>query len=120
MPDFETHFITGGFISALTNAALKKNRLQQISLGELIATFFTGGAVASLPDIIDPATNPQHRSIGHSLALSATGIPKLREMIANNPEWTTEQKEFLVSLLPAYGSHLVLDATTPAGLPLFG
>lgn len=120
MPNFDTHFFAGGIVSVLANSTFKKNRQQQISLGEMIVSFITGGAVASLPDMIDPATGPNHRSVGHSLTFSSLGFSRLNDLIIKNPSWNIEEKEFLLALLPAYASHLALDSTTPSGLPLFG
>ena len=85
--------------------------------GGLAASFLT-----KLPDLIEPATSPQHRQFFHSLAfagLLGLGVSKLH---AWEPE--DELRKFLrvAGLLAgsAYLIHLALDFTTTKSLPLVG
>lgn len=117
MPNFKTHFLVGGAVSALTYLYLNKARNEAVDGLELVGAFLAGGAVASLPDIIDPPNNAFHRSIGHSV-IGASGLGVLLNNVNDNNNLTDKQKSLICSLVIAYWSHLLLDAQTPAGLPL--
>lgn len=86
-------------------------------LGSVAATFFT-----NLPDILEPATSPNHRGKFHSLAFAAL----LGTCLYQLNQWQTETE--LESLLKgagmlavsAYLIHLALDFTTAKSLPLVG
>lgn len=77
---------------------------------------------ANLPDILDPPTNPFHRSIGHNfvtffmfLITSLLGIA-LSILLSGN--WAIifiVTTSFSLSVL----SHLIMDMMTPMGLPMF-
>jgi inner membrane protein len=85
-----------------------------------------GGIAASiftlLPDILEPATSPNHRQFFHSAVfatLLAGGLYKLHK-------WEPEDsaKKFWKALgmlaISGYLIHLALDATTTKSLPLIG
>jgi membrane-bound metal-dependent hydrolase YbcI (DUF457 family) len=108
-----------------------------------------GGAVGGrLADVLEPALSPNHRKIAHS-GLAAAGLfraayagwpARCRELAgvcrtrSADVGRTVEQRQndrleelswrFLAGLvegfLAGYASHLVLDASTPQGLPLLG
>ena len=117
------------------------------SLPELIGAGLSGVAGAFLPDIIEPATSPNHRSFFHSVSFVGIAGPP-----AWSCAWTFKDEQiriakecearalatpngfekflwelrallhkFLAGLLPGlvlgYASHLAADATTPMGLP---
>lgn len=94
--------------------------------GQATLTPLAGGLAASiltkLPDLLEPATSPNHRQFFHSLAfagLLVAGFMKLRD-------WETKDatEEFLKTLgklaIAGYLIHLALDATTSKSLPLIG
>lgn len=118
MSDGKTHFKAGVIASIISYAQGKKSRNETTDLGELLAVGLFGGAAAMLPDIIDPPTNPNHRSIGHSMVVSGLLIPKLMNRINENNQMTPKEKDFFKSIVMGYTSHFLLDARTPAGLPL--
>jgi len=77
-------------------------------------------SLGTLPDLLEPATNPNHRQFFHSLAflgLVGTGMYKLYQ-------WETEDemdKLIRFALLVgggAYVMHLLMDLSTPKGLPV--
>ncbi len=74
---------------------------------------------ACLPDLIDPPTNPFHRSIGHNfISLILFGFVFLVAIsLAILFRWWPFILIASVSL--SYLSHLFLDMITPMGLPLF-
>lgn len=85
-----------------------------------------GGAAAALvtnlPDILEPATSPDHRSIFHSVAFAAFLGMCLRRLNQWQPETDSEKLLKGVGMLAvsAYLIHLALDFTTAKSLPLIG
>jgi membrane-bound metal-dependent hydrolase YbcI (DUF457 family) len=118
-----------------------------MSLPELLGFTLFGTVGAFLPDVIEPATSPNHRSFFHSLSFAGVAGPpawlwawrirneqirfaKECEMCAavtmdehekSSFRWRALWHRFLAGLLPGlvigYASHLVADAVTPKGLP---
>ena len=86
-------------------------------LGGGAAAFFT-----NLPDILEPATSPNHRAFFHSIAFAAllgAGLYKLHQW---EPETDAETFWRAIGMLAgsAYLIHLALDFTTRKSLPLVG
>ncbi|MCG8378605.1 MAG: metal-dependent hydrolase [Proteobacteria bacterium] len=97
---------------------------EYLESGEVTSKPLAAGTLAALtaklPDIIEPATNPNHRQFYHSLTFAAGlsyGMLKLYE-------WETEddlEKLLRFASLAIGGSylmHLLCDASTPKGLPI--
>ncbi len=88
---------------------------------DLIETIIStcGGAfMGILPDLLEPASNPNHRSIFHSLAfLGLIGYGNYK--VWENPNLSEKQKLTLSLLSSAFSSHLLADGQTKKGLPLF-
>lgn len=148
MPNGRTHKRVGEAAGALTAFVMADG---QPMADRLIETF--GGALGghfggSLPDLIDPATSPNHRSLGHGVVPVAAGV---RCTVPNVGEWQNglrEQARFhaanrenaqtdfdtffhgvaeivfrlgagaIPGLIAGYVSHVALDAGTPKGLPI--
>ena len=117
MPNRTAHAIFGGALSVGAYLAYKKLLGQEPTLAGIIGTGLVGAGTAGLPDILEPATDPNHRSFFHSWAAlgllasaSVTGVCS-----SNLPD---EAKPALVAAAVGYGSHLLADATTPKSLPL--
>lgn len=125
-------------------------RGEQTSAGEVIGSLISSLLASSLPDILEPADHPNHRSTFHSkgfLALLAFVawpaleakrreqldlaaaclsqealclLPQEKEYWRQRAAW----HQFMAGLwgggVPGYTSHLLADAQTPKGLPLFG
>ncbi len=149
MPNADTHIPVGvasGAVMAITRVPSGADGYQATieTLGGML-----GGLIgAKMPDIIDPATCPNHRGFGHGMfnALTA-GKLYLKKL----PQWQAEFREkansyeamaqaeqdgfkrfllvaksilclaiagLLAGLFAGYASHLALDFTTPKGLPL--
>lgn len=85
-----------------------------------------GGAAAALftnlPDILEPATSPNHRSIFHSVAFAAFLGTCLHQLTEWQPQTDSEKIQKAVGILAvsAYLIHLALDFTTAKSLPLIG
>jgi membrane-bound metal-dependent hydrolase YbcI (DUF457 family) len=69
-----------------------------------------------LPDILEPASSPNHRKFFHSVtAATVIGIGMYK---ANKSNLTENHKELINLAGFSYLSHLVLDGETEFGLPL--
>lgn len=146
MPNSETHKIVGG-LAGLISLSL----LPPLSSGGGSATLVgrvAGGVVGGLlPDRLEPATSPRHRSTCHSataggMALTALDIARKIEAylqrrsaeIRHEAQGQSDavlmflQKvwawvvEFFggtaVGVVVGYVSHLIADMFTPAGIPV--
>lgn len=85
-----------------------------------------GGAAAALltnlPDILEPATSPNHRAFFHSMAFAALLCTCFHQLNQWKPQTDSEKllKGIGVLVLSAYLIHLALDFTTAKSLPLIG
>ncbi len=111
------HSIFGGIATFLANCLIQKKEHGQIDLGRAIGCGLLGSFVSLLPDIFEPATNPNHRKFFHSISSGASLII-LINYIKNNWNISEQAKEFWISMILAYESHLATDLTTPKSLPL--
>jgi len=118
MSNGNTHALVGGIVGTSNYMFQHKTQNQNFDLIELLGVGLSSAFVGLLADIIDLPTNPHHRSLGHSLLLNSYILPKFWNIIENNPNLNFKEKKFYQSLICAYSSHLVLDSTTPMGLPL--
>lgn len=99
------------------------NELQQGELANfgrpLMATALAILA-ASLPDTLEPATNPHHRQFFHSGICAAALGYGMYHLYNWRPqeEWKQMAKFGLLAIGGAYLIHLAMDANTPRSLPL--
>lgn len=148
MSDGRTHraigTIAGGGYALATAQQQRPEHLLLEFLGGLVA----GAVGGRLPDVFDPPTHPGHRSLAHGIApVAALGTVAVRSLdgaqawlraeaarraalsaSAGTPLQRLWQALLellcrlgagaLAGLIGGYGSHLALDAFTPAGLPL--
>jgi membrane-bound metal-dependent hydrolase YbcI (DUF457 family) len=86
-------------------------------LSGAVAAFFT-----NLPDILEPATSPNHRKFFHSLLFAGMLARALHEVRSWKPQTDTEKfwRQLILLAGSAYLIHLVLDFTTHKSLPLIG
>lgn len=79
-------------------------------------------ALATLPDLLEPAVTPHHRQVFHSVIFGVAICASMYE--AYKWETTTSGQEILRALMLIAGSayllHLVGDMLTAKGLPLIG
>lgn len=83
-----------------------------------------GGAAAALltnlPDLLEPATSPNHRSFFHSIVFAAGLFNGFHQLSKWQPE--TDLEKFLRGVgmlaISAYLIHLALDFTTKKSLPI--
>ncbi len=121
MPGFKTHAKTGAITGAVTNIALQlrdrghePDRPLMDRLLEILAAIGAGTAGGIAPDIIEPATTPNHRALFHSKVVFGIGML----VAAKESKDRTPAARIMCSGYAGYISHLVLDARTPKGLPL--
>ena len=140
---------TAGAVAGGTAAFLLARDLDPpLQLVEVLGGVIGGAWGGRLPDLIEPALHPGHRSVAHALVpggmAGATVAPRLRRAQQPVRQWaercragryaatsTLEQLlwwlaemacRLLAGAIPGaaagYVSHLLLDAGTPMGLPL--
>jgi membrane-bound metal-dependent hydrolase YbcI (DUF457 family) len=122
MPGKTVHSIIGATTAAALAHAFLPETCQDRGLK--IAAAAGVGAIAGLvPDILEPAINPNHRALFHSLLTGAAIIyagkktsDSLRLPAGDNKSAWLALATF--AFVAGYGSHLGADALTPKGLPL--
>ena len=81
-----------------------------------------GHCFATLPDWIEPATNPHHRQFFHSLLASVALGYGLYKLYQWEPKTQTQELCRMLGFIAggAYLIHLAFDATTKRSLPVLG
>lgn len=86
-------------------------------VGEILVAITIGATFGILADKLEPPTSPNHREFFHSVIFAAIAGWQIYNQ--SNNESTTANSSLLLKMIGvAYGSHLLLDAATPMGLPL--
>lgn len=84
----------------------------------LVGAAAAGGLVGGmLPDLLEPATSPNHRGIAHSIIIGIVLVGLLYWFFSKNGKltlWTA----FFEGLVAGTVSHLAADSTTAKSLPL--
>ena len=68
MPNRAAHAILGGILGVGAYLAYEKLNGQELSLAGIIGTGLVGAGAAALPDVLEPAVDPNHRGFFHSWA----------------------------------------------------
>lgn len=115
MPSRVTHEFAGSITGMAVAASIPSASV--ISVG---ASYFIGKGAGCIPDLLEPATSPNHRRVFHSwIALAAMGYGWKK---AYDWEPKSDLDKFIryVALVggAAVISHLALDSFTPKSLPL--
>lgn len=119
MANGKTHLLVGASVGA--TVAMLDNKKHPIS-HNLISASTLRAVMGKLPDLIEPASNPNHRQFFHSITtftLLSTALIKTYKWSPETPLETLIRGAILISGT-AYLSHLVFDAITPKGLPFIG
>lgn len=124
MPDKNEHLKLGSIVGG--GLAISKYLWDQWSKNEQINWFdllkwaglgvFGGGCAAMLPDYLEPASNPRHRSVFHSV-LSLGVVTSGTYFFCQNTDSSMFAKMLLTISAGGYASHLIADSQTPYGLP---
>lgn len=147
MANSREHIVWGAVAGAGACLTITWLSEQKLSLAELLGAILSGVLLAKLPDVLEPAIHPNHRSSFHSVAFAGTALPaawsvtleKRQEKIRLAQECerraTMSQSEqekntwkqqaswhrfcagVLLGIVPGYASHLAADALTPKSLP---
>ena len=121
MPRAYQHLVIAGFAGAATDCliqwqAMSANPARKFDVGELLLCAVGAGFAGLVPDLLEPATHPNHRGVCHSVA---AGIAVAWVLSGRH----TEGLPFTLRLLMlmgavGYGSHLLADALTPKSIRL--
>jgi membrane-bound metal-dependent hydrolase YbcI (DUF457 family) len=148
MSDGRTHRAIGTLAGGGYALAKAQQQRPENILLEVIGGLLAGNLGARLPDSLDPPLHPGHRSVSHGILPVATaGVGAVRSLDGWQARLRAEANRraslrataatplqrlwqalleilcrlgagALAGLLGGYGSHIALDAFTPAGLPL--
>ena len=148
MANRKQHLAFGAAAGAAGYVAFVWIEQKQFSWAELLGYILGGSLGAMLPDMVEPATHPNHRSFFHSQIFAVLAAKSAWEYsqqirqaelqraeecvasarLASSEEeasvwrWQASCHSFFAGLLPGlvlgYGSHLAADAVTPKSLPL--
>lgn len=74
----------------------------------------------TLPDILEPAYHPNHRQFCHSLVFAGMVCFGMYKTYRFKPETTMQEwlRFTALAIGGAYLMHLIMDGTTPKGLPI--
>ncbi len=119
MPNATTHLILGGATGATVNIAFQIARMTsktdtKFDWGELLLCTAAGGAAGLIPDLLEPATTPNHRGFFHSI----TAAVLVAYLISgrHTAKWSVATLALFSAAGFGYLSHLVADATTPKSI----
>lgn len=112
--------VVGLFTGVLVAVFRSQSESRPLSFGDLVAHGLTGASMGILgtifPDIVDPATHPNHRGVFHTPGLVST----LGAIIAKNmtsEQWGSDVLMLGAPALAGYVVHLRKDSNTTNGLP---
>ena len=116
MPSSDIHIVVGAGVGIGVHLLNKILKQEQITMNGIAKAGIVGSVIALLPDIIEPATNPNHRKFFHSLVLAGGLVAITHNSEIKQDAYTKEAIELAGY---SYLSHLLLDSLTPKGLPLY-
>lgn len=114
-----THAQVGALVGGGVYIAARVYRRENPTIHGLLLAVGIGAAAGCLPDILEPAQDPNHRKAFHSVAalvLAACGAKRTWE----SPRLDEKIKIWTLVAVAGYASHLGLDSLTPKGLPSLG
>jgi membrane-bound metal-dependent hydrolase YbcI (DUF457 family) len=121
MPGWKTHIIIGAATGAAVNVALQTGRKvlkpqTPFDWGEFFICTGAASVAALAPDILEPATSPDHRGFFHSVAMAA--IVAYVMTGKHTGKWPTIITLIVGAAGVGYLSHLIADSTTPKSINL--
>lgn len=124
MPGAKAHALIGAVAGGLLSHWLLPDDTPHRGW-KILAACTVGAAVALVPDKLEPALNPNHRALFHSLLTAAAviyGGKKSWDYLKATGGRSEDAWLALIAFSAAagYGSHLAADALTSKSLPLLG
>lgn len=122
MASTNAHVVIGAATVAVANlfkqlVQMQNDPTRSFNWTELAVYAAAGGMIAVIPDLLEPATTPEHRHFFHSVFFG-TGILYATHG-AYSRTWDHEARTLLRAAGYAYISHLAADALTPKGIRWF-
>ncbi len=108
------------FFAVMTATAIVQSRDGAANDGTPLAMGAAAALMPSLPDVLEPAVNPNHRKFFHSVVfalLIGQGMHKAYKWDAKS-DWERIVRVLLLAGGAAYLAHLARDAFTAKSLPL--
>ena len=120
MSNGPTHQIAAAFIAGGICLHKEAERGEKTAEPFLMAAF--AALTTNLPDVLEPAANPNHRKFFHGLAFAALVAKVTQELYQWQPKDETGKmiRFILLGVGGGYLIHLLLDFFTPKSLPLVG
>jgi inner membrane protein len=146
MPNRKTHAIAGVGAGLVATAVSARHLPAEHRAIEVLAGTFGGYVGGIAPDVLEPALDPNHRDLFHSVMVGgAVGAAVIADWHASCRQWAAEcdaraaaapigsdlrrseeltallwrlAAGFLVGFVAGYVSHLALDAGTARSVPL--
>ena len=75
MANHKEHLLYGAAAGAVAYLIDHNFSGREFSIAELMGATLSAMATAKLPDLIEPAVHPNHRSTFHSVTFSTTALP---------------------------------------------
>ena len=113
----ETHAWVGAGVGCLAYCHEQQKLGKECDLWEALGAALLGALLGILPDSLEPAHSPRHRSLLHSFTVLGLGFPTTQAVVTSQA-LTPENAKWLKIAWAAYASHLVVDAFSPSGLPV--
>lgn len=122
MPNWKTHMIIGAATGAAVNIAIQAGRKvlspkSHFDFGELLLCTGVASMAALIPDVLEPATSPNHRGFFHSFAMAA--IVAYIITGKHTGKWPILFTLLIGTAGAGYLSHLAADACTPKSINYF-
>ena len=120
MANAKTHQLAGA-VSGMVIAALDKEK-EYSSVHKPVVAGVVGAVFGKLPDLLEPAMNPNHRQFFHGVVVLGglcIGFKKAYDWQPDD-EFGKLLRAALLIGGAGYISHLLLDAMTKKSLPIIG
>jgi membrane-bound metal-dependent hydrolase YbcI (DUF457 family) len=117
MPKRDTHLIAGAVVGCMVYVGIRALQGKEVNPLSLLLSGAGGAIGGELPDILEPATSPNHRAVFHSVLTGAITTYSSTK-IYNSNEIEDDVQAVLIACVGGYLTHLMLDAGTSKSLPL--
>ena len=122
MANGKTHLLVGAGAGIALDYLWQRSQMEQdpnrkFDWGELAIVGAGGAFFGILTDVLEPATNPNHRNFFHSIAFVFLLLWALGKLSGC---FSAKVMRYVAMMALCYLSHLFLDSGTPRSLPLIG